>query len=75
MRIAYIVAAHRLMASYPDDLRVERSASTWWALTRCDLSILQCSSSRTRRLNATFGRVFLVDEVYIPTLMIASRFA
>jgi hypothetical protein len=49
--------------------------STWWALTRPALEYISDQFESNGRLRRYLRTGFLVDEVYIPTLMMASPFA
>ena len=49
--------------------------STWWALTRAALLYVADQFASNRRLRRYLRTGFLVDEVYIPTLIMSSEFA
>lgn len=49
--------------------------STWWALTRAAIEHIAVQFESNETLKRYLRTGFLVDEVYIPTLMMASRFA
>ena len=49
--------------------------STWWALTREALEYIADQFTANARLRRYLRTGFLVDEAYIPTLMMNSRFA
>jgi len=49
--------------------------STWWALTRAALLYVAAQFESNRPLRRYLRTGFLVDEVYIPTLLMSSEFA
>jgi hypothetical protein len=49
--------------------------STWWALTRAALLYVAAQFRSDRSLQSYLQTGFLVDEVYVPTLLMASSFA
>jgi hypothetical protein len=49
--------------------------STWWALTRAAIEHLACQFESNAALKRYLRTGFLVDEVYIPTILMASPFA
>ncbi len=49
--------------------------STWWALTRAAVTYVLEQFESNRELRNYLRTGFLVDEVYVPSLLMASRFA
>ncbi|HTV50131.1 MAG TPA: beta-1,6-N-acetylglucosaminyltransferase [Steroidobacteraceae bacterium] len=55
--------------------QVIHHGSTWWALTRPAMEFIAQQFHSNRRLRRYLRTGFLVDEVYVPTLLMGSAFA